>query len=163
MFRGRSQIATNIYTRLPPSYTLAYNLDPTNDCLDRKANTVPVSKATPEKMINPEYPPFCLLIIAPAIGLPVRAPNADAAYMAPLRTPSLRTSEMLATMAGRMDNVHPDVKPYRTPNTISTAFDRAGNHTARLNMAPRRVCTIITLKTPNMSPSCAGTMRPNVL
>ena len=43
------------------------------------------------------------------------------------------------------------------------AFPRAGSHTARLKTPPRKVWTIMTLKTPYMSPSCAGTIRPKIL
>jgi hypothetical protein len=40
------------------------------------ANTAPARIVTPQKMINPEKLPFSALTIAPATGLPIRAPIA---------------------------------------------------------------------------------------
>jgi hypothetical protein len=144
-------------------YTLTIIFFPTNACLDAAANAIPTNNATPEKMIKPEKSPFCLFMMAPPIGLPISAPIADIAYRLPARAPSLRMSDMLATMAGIIESVQPDTKPYRILKIMMGALECEGSHTARTNMPHSAVLKIMTLNTPYLSPRYAGMTRPNVL
>jgi hypothetical protein len=153
---------TNILSQYR-AYTLAIVFLPTNACLDAAANANPINNATPEKVAKPEKPPPCLFTMAPPIGLPISAPTADMAYRVPVRAPSLRMSDILATMAGMMENVQPDTKPYRILKTMMVALECEGSHTARTNMPHSAVLRIMTLKTPYLSPRYAGMIRPNVL
>lgn len=107
----------------------------------------------PENTINPSKSPPCLFTIAPAMGLPTKAPTALNAYSVPILAPILRMSEvMLATIAGIMEKVHPEVKPYNAAYAMSGALVCAGNQTAKVKMEPKRVVMIITLNTPYLSP-----------
>jgi hypothetical protein len=145
------------------AYTLAIIFLPTNACLDAAANAIPTNNATPEKVTKPEKPPSCLFTMAPPIGLPISAPTEDTAYRLPTRAPSWRISDILATMAGMMESVQPDTKPYRMLKTMIGALECEGSHTARMNMPHNAVLRTMTLKTPYLSPKYAGMMRPNVL
>ena len=94
-------------------YFLAMILNPTCVALDNIANTVPINKLTPVKIISPEYPPCCLFTMLPAMGLPVKTPIAENEYKAPFRTPSFLTSDNVATIAGIILRVQPDANPYK--------------------------------------------------
>jgi hypothetical protein len=72
-------------------------------------------------------------------------------------------SEILATIAGMMERVQPETKPYRMLKTMMGALECEGSHTARTKMPHNAVLRIMTLKTPYLSPKYAGMMRPNVL
>jgi len=137
---------------LPYLYILFLSFSPTCAVLDRIANTVPINKATPQKIISPEKPPFWSLTIAPAIGLPINTPKAENEYNAPFLTPSCRTSDKVATIAGIMESVHPEANPYNAAYTINGALDDAGSHSPRVITPANTVFIIITLKTPNLSP-----------
>jgi hypothetical protein len=127
------------------------------------AEAAPRRIDTPQNIISPEKLPPWSLTIAPAIGLPTSTPNAATPYNEPLRVPMSRTSENEATMAGTIESVQPEVKPYKTAYVITDAVERAVSHTVRVKIPPSRVRGIITLKTPTRSPRYAGRRRPNVL
>lgn len=97
------------------------------------------------------------------MGLPINTPIAENAYSAPLRAPSLLICPSFATMAGMMESVQPDAKPYMMAYMMIGAFEAAGSQRARVMIPPKRESAIITLKTPKVSPMWAGRMRPNVL
>ena len=94
-------------------YFLAMILNPTCVALDSIANTVPINRLAPAKIIRPEYPPCCLFTMLPAIGLPVKTPIAENEYNAPVRVPSFLTSDRVATIAGMILSVQPDANPYK--------------------------------------------------
>jgi hypothetical protein len=147
----------------PLFYTFFLKEGPASEYLDSAAKTAPTRMDTPQKMISPENSPPWSPTIAPAIGLPTSAPKAAIPYKDPLRVPILRTSEKEATMAGTIESVQPEVKPYSTAYTITDVVVRAVSHTVRVKIPPSTVRGIITLKTPMRSPRYAGSSRPNVL
>ena len=97
------------------------------------------------------------------MGLPTKTPNVEKAYNVPVRMPSFRISDMEATMAGMMETIKPDAKPYRTAKTMIGAFEDAGSHRARLIIPEKSVKIMQTLKTPYKSPRCAGIILPKIL
>jgi len=54
-------------------------------------------------------------------------------------------------MAGIIDNVQPDAKPYIIAYMMMGAFAAAGNQSARVIIPPNVEMTIMTLKTPKVS------------
>ena len=86
------------------------------------------------------------------MGLPTRTPIDENAYKAPLRAPNCLIFPSLATMAGIIDNVQPDAKPYIIAYMMMGAFAAAGNQSARVIIPPNVEMTIMTLKTPKVSP-----------
>jgi hypothetical protein len=87
------------------------------------------------------------------MGLPISTPIDENAYKAPLRAPSWLICPSLATMAGIIDSVQPDANPYIIAYMMMGAFAAAGNQRARVMIAPNAERTIMTLKTPKVSPA----------
>ena len=138
-------------------------LRPTAENRARSAKTEPTKHMTPAKTFTPVKLPFSCDIIAPPIGLVVRAPTDITAKSRPCRMPILWIGEIWATSAGPKEMKAPEANPKNPAKRISATLLDAGIHKAKTRIAVRNETKTKTLYRPSLSERIPGTIRPNKL